>query len=62
MDVAMGVHEDTATPQVGHRPAPGSRVSPHVEQRMVFFGLQVEVRVSYPVPYEISGRKIHVGY
>lgn len=61
MEVVSGVHEATATPQVGHRPVPGSRVSPHVEQRMVF-GLREKVGASDLDPYGISGKKIHDRY
>ncbi len=58
MVVVTGVQEDTATPQVGHRFVPGSSVSPHVEQRMIF-GPPVEIRTSYLVPYDNSQPKIH---
>jgi hypothetical protein len=58
MDAITGVQEGPAVPQVGHRPIPGWRVSPHVEQRMVS-GLGLEVRSSHLNPYGTRVDKIH---
>ena len=53
----MAIPTGVDVPHVGHRTAPGCRLSPQVEHLIVFAGKSF---VSTPVPYERLDKKIHL--